>query len=266
MNLWRNGTSGWVSKTRAPERTVEASPRIYARDATARSYARHRSAQPFVIEILNGLRDKSPRGAVLEVGCGTGDYASALADTSTQPVYAMDLSLPMLRRAFAHNDVACVQGRAARLPFAEATFAMIYSVNVIHHLKDVAEYFRDSFRILKPGGIFCTATDSRAIIERRNPLSRYWPATVPVECDRYHDLRDLRAQMQATGFRHLDECEGGAGFSISDAGAYRDKAFSCLRLIPTDEFARGLAAMESDLRRGPLTGASELAFLWAERP
>ena len=245
---------------------MNASPRVYARDAAARSYARHRSPQPFVIEILNGLRARSPRGALLEVGCGTGVYASALADSGAQRVCAMDLSLPMLRRAVAHTDVAYVQGRAAELPFARATFTMIYSVNVIHHLHDVADYFQDAYRILKPGGIFCTATDSRAIIERRNPLSRYWPATVAVERDRYHELQDLRARMQATGFRRLDEREGRAEFAISDASAYRDKAFSCLQLIPADDFARGLAAMESDLRRGPLTGASELAFLWAERP
>jgi ubiquinone/menaquinone biosynthesis C-methylase UbiE len=244
---------------------VKASAQVYAREDSAERYARHRSALAYVIEILDRLREKSPRGAMLEIGCGTAVYAAALADAHAHPVYAMDLSLHMLRQTVAHDGVARMQGHAARLPFAARSFAMIFSVNVIHHMREVAAYFRECSRVLKPGGILCTATDSRAIIERRNPLSRYWPATVPVELGRYHDLQSLRAQMQSAGFRRLQECEGRAEFSITDADAYRDKAFSCLQLISTEDFARGLAAMESDLRLGPLKGASELAFLWAER-
>lgn len=244
---------------------MESSPQVYARDDDARRYARHRTGQRFVIEILQRLREKSPGAAALEVGCGTGVYAAALADTRAQPIYAMDLSQPMLRQAATHDGVAYLQGRATNLPFAGDAFGIIFSVNVIHHMKDVAAYFRECFRVLRAGGIVCTATDSRAIIERRAPLSRYWPATVPVELARYHDLHTLRTQMQAAGFRHTNECEGHAKFTISDAGAYRDRAFSCLHSIPAADFTRGLALMESDLRRGPLIGASELAFLWAER-
>ena len=52
---------------------------------------------------------------------------------------------------------------------------------------------------------------------------------------------------------------------LEDIGRYRDKTFSCLQLIPEQEFNRGLRAMESDLRAGPLKSTSEFAFLWAER-
>lgn len=236
-----------------------------AYDAIASRYARHRGSHAFVVEILSRLHGKSPRGAALEIGCGTGVYASALARASGSKVYAMDPSRQMLRRAPARDAVVYLQGRASSLPFADQTFGMIFSVNVIHHLESVAEYFRESFRILRPGGIFCTATDSQAIIERRQPLSHYWPSTVPVELERYHPLETLRAEMAAAGFHRIEECEGRSEFSISDIEAYRDKAFSCLQLIPEDAFARGLRAMESDLRLGPVNGASELIFLWSER-
>jgi ubiquinone/menaquinone biosynthesis C-methylase UbiE len=237
-----------------------------AYDTVASRYARHRGCQDFVVEILNRLREKSPGGAILEIGCGTGVYAGALARAKASTVYAMDPSLQMLRRARAHHAVTCLQGRAASLPFADRTFGMVFSVNVIHHLKSVTDYFQESLRILKPGGIFCTATDSQTVIERRQPLSHYWPATVPVDLDRYHPLETLRAAMAAAGFCRTEDCEGRSEFSISDTEAYRDKAFSCLQLIPEDEFARGLHAMESDLRLGPLKGASELVFIWGERP
>jgi ubiquinone/menaquinone biosynthesis C-methylase UbiE len=248
--------------------STEPSARIYARDTTARSYARHRAGEAFVVDALRRIARMSPGGAVLEIGCGTGVYATALAaghGGHGLRVYAMDLSLEMLRRAPAREKLIRVQGRATHLPFADGAIGMIFSVNVIHHLPAVDDYFREAARVLKPGGILCTATDSKEIIERRAPLSRYWPSTVPRELGRYHDLRLLRAQMTAAGFCNIDEREGRSEFSIADAGAYREKAFSCLRLIPEDAFRRGLSAMEADLRLGPVKGVSELVFLWGER-
>jgi len=245
---------------------VEPSNVRRAYDAIAPSYARHRLAQEFVVEIIDRLRGKSPGRSVLEVGCGTGAYSTAIAEAGSCKVYAMDLSRQMLGRASARDAIVYLQASAASLPFADHTLDMIFSVNVVHHLRDVADFFRESFRILGPGGIFCTATDSQAIIERRQPLSRYWPATVPVELERYHDMEALRGELALAGFRSIDECEGRSSFSIPDSEPYRDKAFSCLQLISEEEFTRGLRAMESDLRAGPMQGTSELAFLWAERP
>ncbi len=72
--------------------------------------------------------------------------------------------------------------------------------------------------------------------------------------------------MTAVEFHRIDQCEGRSDFSIADIGPYRDKAYSCLELIPEEAFTRGLLAMQSDLRAGPLEGTSELVFLWGERP
>ncbi len=120
--------------------------------------------------------------------------------------------------------------------------------------------------ILRPGGIICTATDSEAIIKRRRPLARYWPSTVSVDLARYHDTEMLRGKMATVGYRRIDECDSRSDFSVPDIGPYRDKAFSCLQLIPEEEFTRGLRAKESDHRACPLKGNSEVASLWAERP
>lgn len=235
-------------------------------DAIAPEYARHRAGQPFVIERLRRLHTRSGGDAVLEVGCGTGDYAAAIAQTGSCTVYALDLSGQMLRHAPALDSLLRVQGHAGSLPFADGALDMVFSVNVIHHLDTVVRYFREAFRALRPGGIFCTATDSAEIIRRRQPLSEYWPATVPVELQRYHDVEGLHGEMYAAGFRHMESCEDLCEFSVTGAGPYRDKAFSCLQLIPEDAFLRGLRAMEADLRAGPVEGVSELHFLWGEHP
>jgi ubiquinone/menaquinone biosynthesis C-methylase UbiE len=243
---------------------VTASKATISYDAVAARYARHRDRQNFVVENLNRLRAKSPDAPILEIGCGTGVYASAMAQANAGGVYAMDLSRQMLRHA-PTRSTQLLQARASQLPFADESLAMVFSVNVIHHLKNIGAYFQEAFRVLKSGGILCTATDSRAIIERRRPLSHYWPATIPIELARYHPVERLRREMTAARFVRAGECEGRSEFSISDIDAYQDKAYSCLQLIAEEDFARGLTAMASDLRHGPLKGASELVFLWAER-
>jgi len=237
-----------------------------AYDAIAPKYARHRESQPFVVETLRQLQAKVSASAMLEVGCGTGDYVAAMASSSSCTVYALDPSREMLRHAPELEALHRVQGHAGSLPVADATLDMIYSVNMIHHLDAVAPYFREAFRALEPGGILCTATDSKAIIRRRKPLSLYWPSTVPVELERYHGIETLNAEMSAAGFRAMDSREGRSTFSIADTEPYRDKAFSCLQMITEDAFQSGLRAMEADLRAGPVEGNSELVFLWGRRP
>lgn len=232
----------------------------------APEYARHRCALDFVVDVLARLRAPSPRRPFLEVGCGTGAYTMAMAARTACPGFGMDAARGMLKSAPAHGPVAYVQGLAARLPFADQCLGMIFSVNVIHHMAKVEDYFRASFRALARGGILCTATDSEAMIRRRNPLSRYWPSTVAPELARYHGIDTLEDLMARAGFRSIRVCKGRSNFSISDIGPYRDRVFSCLRLIPEADFAHGLRAMEADLHTGPLMGTSELAFVHGARP
>lgn len=232
-------------------------------DTVAPDYARHRAAQAYVVERLGDLHARAGGGTVLEVGCGTGEYAAAMAGGAR--VFGLDPSRGMLRHADG-GRLQRVQGEAHALPFARGAFRLVFSVNVIHHVEAVTDFYAECHRVLAPGGIVCTATDSGEIIRRRDPLSRYWPETVPVELERYHPVETLDAAMRSTGFRACEARTGRSTFPIPDSGPYRDRIFSCLRLIPEDAFRRGLAAMEADLRAGPLAGVSELLFLVAERP
>ena len=55
-----------------------------AYDTIAPRYARHRDGHAFVIAILNRLLAKFPGGSVLEVGSGTGVYATGRADAGAR--------------------------------------------------------------------------------------------------------------------------------------------------------------------------------------
>ena len=105
---WPNGINDWglAGRTLELHAGAELTRVTIAYDTIATSYARHRDGYAFVVTILARLLGKPPGGSVLEVGCGTGVYATAMADAGADTVYGMDLSRQMLRQAPGYDRVA----------------------------------------------------------------------------------------------------------------------------------------------------------------
>ena len=72
--------------------------------------------------------------------------------------------------------------------------------------------------------------------------------------------------MQEAGFAHVAEEMVEFAYEIRDIGSFRDKAFSCLRLIPDEAFRRGIERMEKDLLTGPIVGVSRYTLVWGVKP
>jgi hypothetical protein len=108
-------------------------------------------------------------------------------------------------------------------------------------------------------------TDSEEIIRTRVPLTRYFPETIEIELRRYPRLDELKELMTAAGFGGLAVVSVEYAYRLEDIGSYRDKAFSCLHLIPPEAFERGLARLEHDLRHGPIPCVSRYVMLWGRK-
>jgi len=230
-------------------------------DQAAEDYARNRRVHPAVLAGLVASVTGNSARQVLEVGCGTGNYAAALRRETGAPVTGIDPAAGMIHHAqVAGLEVAA--GRGEALPCAAGAFDLVFTVDVIHHMVDVAAYFREARRVLRPGGAVCTVTDSDRIIATRQPLAVYWPETVDVELRRYHSLAALRGWMAAAGLATGDECTVEHTYFLVDAQPYRARAYSTLRLIPEEAWRRGLAHMEADLARGPITCVARYVLLW----
>lgn len=242
-------------------------PRRLDYDERADSYARHRVTNPRVIAELLASGLFTSKARVLDVGCGTGNYAAALSAITGCQMSGVDPSEKMLERAWsAASWVALRQGRAEHLPFADNAFDVVMSTDVIHHIGDREAYFREAARVLRSGGQVVTVTDSHDDIMQRRPLSSHFPETIGIELERYPPLEQVQDEMLAAGFVNPRTVGAAHPYDLDAIEPYRQRVFSSLLLIDDAAFARGMARLEADLARGPILALSLYTLLWGTAP
>jgi len=91
-------------------------------------------------------------GSLLDVGCGTGGYASGFEELGWDYT-GVDSSEDMLRRA-REKGVAAVQADAAALPFEDAAFDAAVSIFTHTDVDDFPGLVREVVRVLRPGAPF----------------------------------------------------------------------------------------------------------------
>jgi ubiquinone/menaquinone biosynthesis C-methylase UbiE len=236
-------------------------------DPRAASYAAHRRVNPAVVRALLESGSLGSGIRVLDVGCGTGNYAAALSAATGCRMSGIDLSAKMLERA---RDAApwdaLVQGSAESLPFADRSFDLVMTTDVIHHLRDRQTFFHEAARVLRPGGRIVTVTDSHEDIVQRRPLSTFFPETVDVQLRLYPPIPRLLEELALAGFTVGEVVKVSHPYELTDIEPYRDKAFSSLSAIDEDAFARGIARLEAALAEGPVPCVSRYTMIWGTLP
>ena len=116
--------------------------------------------EPRVREALGDVRGQD----VLDLGCGTGRHTTWLAAAGAR-VTAIDFSAGMLEHARRKVPSATARFIAhdlhEPLPLGDATFDAVMSGLVLEHLGDLAGFFREAHRVLRPAG--------RAVISAMHP-------------------------------------------------------------------------------------------------
>jgi SAM-dependent methyltransferase len=241
-------------------------------DQYAPTYAWARWAVPWVVSPLARLAGGLAAGAaVLEIGCGTGNYIWALAELHSDLGYTgFDLSEPMLREARGRGSkVTFVQGDAAKeFPFPDQNFAFAFAVDVIHHIEDLPRFFAEAHRVLVPGGHLVIVTDSEETLRRRS-LTVFFPEVLAIELARYPTIDRLQHGADRAGFR-LESKEQVAGrIPLDDAYLNRleAKCSSAIRLLTSEQHAAGMDRVRAAAARGEewLSCYDVLRFVRSER-
>lgn len=142
---------------------------------------------PLILDLVarSAARHLQPHGKLLDIGCGAGNFTLRLLQlVSPLDCTLIDLSRPMLDRAESRvkaattDPVRTVQSDMRSLTFAPASFDAILAGQVLHHLREDAQWetmFTRFFEWLKPGGTIFVAD----FIAHENPeiqsimLARY---------------------------------------------------------------------------------------------
>ncbi len=199
--------------------------------------------------VPGGVAGRSP---VLDLGAGTGQFAAAIAGWFGVEVVAVEPSGGMraqAARAHPHPGVRWVAGVGERLPLGDGACAWAWVSTVVHHLDDLERAAGELRRVVRPGGPVLVRQAFPGRMDAITLYDRYFPgaARALVVTGGLPSVEQVSAAFAAAGFR-TEALQRVGQVSATSLAAYRDKvrlrADTGLALLPDEEFAAGLAALD----------------------
>ena len=145
----------------------------------------HSAFLPFLDEVL--ARYEAPK--LLDVGAGHGAMAQRLWQQGVQ-VTACDL----LPEYFHFDQIPCDRVDLTQtFPYPDASFDIIMAVEVMEHIHDHVSFFRETFRMLKPGGVLLFSTPNILSLKSRMRFlwTGFYSAFGPLEHERQDGLQHV---------------------------------------------------------------------------
>ncbi len=144
--------------------------------------------------LLEELR-LTPTGlSVLDVGCGGGLLAEEFARLGFA-VTGVDPSRASLAIARSHAEsqqlrLTYQRAEGEALPFANASFDVVYCCDVLEHVIDVGRVIVESARVLRPGGVYLYDTINRTLASRLTVIfllqELHWTSLMPPDLHEWH--------------------------------------------------------------------------------
>ena len=176
-------------------------------DKIGEGYNTTRKADPYLTSrLLNFLKPETGK-PYLDIGCGTGNYTTALVDKGFD-FTGIDPSEKMLAEARARSQkTTWINGTAEQIPVADATFDGAIATLTIHHWANLEKAFLEISRVLSSTGrlVIFTATPEQM---EGYWLKHYFPQMI----------RDCMIQMPS--FERLEEVIMAAGLEVISTEKY----------------------------------------------
>ena len=189
------------------------------------------------------------RGPAVDVGAGTGRFASLVATALDRPVLAVEPSRQMVAQREGAGDprIRWVVGRAEALPLRAGSADLVLLSMVYHHLGDPPAAVAEMRRVLRPGGWVLVRTATQEMLGDIEWL-RHFPEALALDRARMPSRAAL-----ADTFRDAGLILASRATVLHPFAADRDdylrkiarRGLSTLQMVSDEAFARGLRRLEA---------------------
>src|SRR5262245_11212983 len=144
----------------------------------------------------------APQHRVLDLGCGTGGFARALAQRLQAEVIGVDVAPHLLRYAVVHSPalpLRWVLGQAEALPLADQTVDRVLMSLVLHQIAHRQQALQEVYRVLHPGGRVLIRTVAPEVTLQAWVPFRFFPKVARVEAARLPTIDVILSLCQQVG-------------------------------------------------------------------
>lgn len=210
---------------------------------------------------------------VLDVGCGTGGFARAIAAATGARVTGYDRSEKFIAaakelRAPDAGAVAWLVGDAEELPFPPTSFDRVLLSLVLHQLNDPKAAVNEAHRVLRAGGLVLVRTITPEDAVQRVP-ARYIAAMAEADATRLPSLNAIFAWLAHAGFVDVEATRYLRNKQLTLAEQERElrtEVAHRYQFISDEELEAAVARMRSDADKGDWIDPRPTQILVASKP
>ncbi|MFA6261575.1 MAG: class I SAM-dependent methyltransferase [Bacteroidia bacterium] len=234
-------------------------------DRIGTGYNTTRKADPYIAGELIRLLDAEQEGNYLDIGCGTGNYTSALyqAGIAICGVDPSDSMLEIARKK--HPQIDWKKGTAEAIPFPDQTFDGIIGTLTIHHWSDLKRGFGELGRVLKPKGkiVLFTSTPEQM---KGYWLNHYFPDMLQKSIEQMPEVDAIQEALSGTSLTLDQQVKYFIEANLQDQFMYigkeqpeiyfneivRNGISSFANLAHAPEVKHGLEQLKTDIQTGKI--------------
>ena len=225
-------------------------------DVIGLGYDDTRKADTYLLERMCHHLQFDLNGLYLDVGCGTGNYTSALQKKGFD-FTGLDPSQKMLAMARERNpEIDWRIGNAEHIPLASQSVDGVLASLTIHHWSDLRKGVQECHRVLKEGKPMALFTATPKQMEGYW-LNHYFPNMMQDSIDQMPSFQEVQEAMQEAGFASIRVENYSIREGHQDMFLYCGKHNPFLYLDPT--IRQGISSFSSLANKGEVEeGLEEL--------
>jgi SAM-dependent methyltransferase len=140
-------------------------------------------------------------GSILDVGCASGYFLQSLGKTWEK--HGLEIFHLAAQRARERGEISVHECEMASAGFANESFDVVCSFDVVEHLSDPMTFFREARRILKPSGWLLLGTGDSGSAGAILSGSRWTYFSIPEHVS-FFNRYSLRRGLRKAGFSRAD--------------------------------------------------------------